>query len=152
MSKQIKNDINNEDILKIQNEIDNLEQKLFSDSNANISLNTFNSVSTTNNINSIQKNEKLNEKSFKFNNNLYKISEKIKNDNIKIIENEDIENEDVDEESKKNGKIKKLIELQKEIDKLRKEKGEKIEKRLNKIYSNNNNKKPKNKFKHTDKK
>ena len=124
MSKKIENDINNEDILKIQNEIDNLEQKLFSDSNANISLN----------------------------NNLYKISEKIKNDNIKIIENEDIENEDVDEESKKNGKIKELIELQKEIDKLRKEKGKKIEKRLNKIYSNNNNKKPKNKFKHTDKK
>ena len=152
MSEQIENDINNEDILKIQNEIDNLEQKLFSDTNANISLDTFNSVSTTNNINSIQKNEKLNEKSFKFNNNLYKISEKIKNDNIKIIENEDIENEDVDEESKKNGKIKELIELQKEIDKLRKEKGKKIEKRLNKIYSNNNNKKPKNKFKHTDKK
>ena len=48
MSEQVENDINNEDILKIQNEIDNLEQKLFSDSNANISLNTFNSVSTTN--------------------------------------------------------------------------------------------------------
>ena len=146
MFKKNENDINNEDILKIQNEIDNLEQKLFSDSNANISLNTFNSVSTTNNINSIQKNEKLNEKSFKFNNNLYKISEKIKNDNIKIVENDDIadnDNENNNEDSKKKAKIKELIELQKEIDKLRKERGKKIKNALNKIYSNNNNKKPK---------
>ena len=155
MSEQIQNDINNEDILKIQNEIDNLEQKLFSDGNQNISLNEFNSISNSNNINPIQRNEKLNEKSYKFNNNLFKISEKIKNDNIKIIENDDIEDNDNEffmKVSKKKEKIKELIELQKEIDKLRKEKGKKIKNRLNKIYNNNNNKskKPKNKYKNTE--
>ena len=51
MSEKNENDINNEDILKIQNEIDNLEQKLFSDNNSNISLNEFNSISNSNNIN-----------------------------------------------------------------------------------------------------
>ena len=47
------NEINNEDILQIQNEIDNLEQKLFSNNNSNISLSEINSISESNNINSI---------------------------------------------------------------------------------------------------
>ena len=46
MSNQNLNEINNEDLSKIQDEIDNLEQKLFSDnSSANISLNKLNITS-----------------------------------------------------------------------------------------------------------
>ena len=51
MSNKNISEINNEDISKIQNEIDNLEQKLFSDNNStniNISLNELNSISESN--------------------------------------------------------------------------------------------------------
>ena len=54
------NEINNEDILQIQNEIDNLEQKLFSNNNSNISLSEINSISESNNINSIHLSSKKN--------------------------------------------------------------------------------------------
>lgn len=160
------NEINNEDILQIQNEIDNLEQKLFSNNNSNISLSEINSISESNNINSIRlsskkisnndddhiknkpANEKLNEKSYKFNNiNLNKINDKIKNDNIKIIENDDIDNqESINDKFKKEEKIKELIELQKEIDKLRQERSKKIKNKLNKMHNYNNSKIQKNKI------
>ena len=86
MSNQNNNEINNEDLLKIQNEIDNLEQKLFSDNNiTSTSMNKYNYLSESNNTNSnnlnsqiIQSNnkfivnkktnEKINEKSYKLNN------------------------------------------------------------------------------------
>ena len=95
------------------------------------------------------KNEKLNEKSYKFNNiNLNKINNKTKDDNIKIIENDDIENqESFNDKFKKEEKIKELIELQKEIDKLRQERGKKIKNKLNKMHNYNNSKIPKNKIK-----
>ena len=161
------NEINNEDISQIQNEIDNLEQKLFSINNSNISLSENNSITESSNTNSIhlssqkisnndetpiqkkQINEKLNEKSYKFNNiNLNKINEKAKNDNIKIIENDDIANqESFNDKIKKEKKIKELIELQKEIDKLRQERGKKIKNKLNKMHDYNNSKIPKNKLK-----
>ena len=161
------NEINNEDILQIQNEIDNLEQKLFSNNNSNISLSEINSISESNNINSIHlsskkisnnddahiknkpTNEKLNEKSYKFNNiNLNKINDKIKNDNIKIIENDDIDNqESINDKFKKEEKIKELIELQKEIDNLRQERSKKIKNKLNKMHNYNNSKIQKNKIK-----
>ena len=148
-------EINNEDISKIQNEIDNLEQKLFSDNNStniNISLNELNSISESNNINLINlnsqnflnknPNEKINEKSFKFNNynnNFKKIEEKKENENIKIIENDDIENTDnTPENFNKKQKIKELIELQKEIDKLRLERSKRINNKLSKMHTNKN--------------
>ena len=146
------NEINNEDILQIQNEIDNLEQKLFSNNNSNISLSKINSISESNNINSIHlsskkisknddahiknkpANEKLNEKSYKF--------------NIKIIENDDIDNQESNNDKfKKEEKIKELIELQKEIDKLRQERSKKIKNKLNKMHNYNNSKIQKNKIK-----
>ena len=146
------NEINNEDILQIQNEIDNLEQKLFSNNNSNISLSEINSISESNNINSIHlsskkisnnddahiknkpTNEKLNEKSYKF--------------NIKIIENDDIDNqESINDKFKKEEKIKELIELQKEIDNLRQERSKKIKNKLNKMHKYNNSKIQKNKIK-----
>ena len=161
------NEINNEDISQIQNEIDNLEQKLFSINNSNISLSEINSIQESSNTNSIhlssQKitnndetqiqnkpiNEKLNEKSYRFNNiNLNKINEKVKNENIKIIENDDIANQkSINDKIKKEKKIKELIELQKEIDKLRQERGKKIKNKLNKMHDYNNSKIPKNKLK-----
>ena len=148
-------EINNEDISKIQNEIDNLEQKLFSDNNStniNISLNELNSISESNNINLINlnsqnflnknPNEKINEKSFKFNNynnNFSKVEEKKENENIKIIENDDIENTDnTPENFNKKQKIKELIELQKEIDKLRLERSKRINNKLSKMHTNKN--------------
>ena len=155
-------EINNEDISKIQNEIDNLEQKLFSDNNStniNISLNELNSISESNNINLINlnsqnflnknQNEKINEKSFKFNNynnNFKKIEEKKENENIKIIENDDIENTDnTPENFNKKQKIKELIELQKEIDKLRLERSKRINNKLSKMHYTNKNTKNKDK-------
>jgi len=160
-------EINNEDISKIQNEIDNLEQKLFSDNNStniNISLNELNSISESNNINLINlnsqnflnknPNEKINEKSFKFNNynnNFKKIEEKKENENIKIIENDDIENTDnTPENFNKKQKIKELIELQKEIDKLRLERSKRINNKLSKMH--NTYKNTKNKDKNINKK
>ena len=165
MSNKIISEINNEDISKIQNEIDNLEQKLFSDNNStniNISLNELNSISESNNINLINlnsqnflsknPNEKINEKSFKFNNNNFKkIEEKKENENIKIIENDDIENTDnTPENFNKKQKIKELIELQKEIDKLRLERSKRINNKLSKMH--NTNKNTKNKDKNINKK
>ena len=155
MSNKNISEINNEDISKIQNEIDNLEQKLFSDNNStniNISLNELNSISESNNINLINlnsqnflnknPNEKINEKSFKFNNynnNFKKIEEKKENENIKIIENDDIENTDnTPENFNKKQKIKELIELQKEIDKLRLERSKRINNKLSKMHTNKN--------------
>ena len=155
-------EINNEDISKIQNEIDNLEQKLFSDNNStniNISLNELNSISESNNINLINlnsqnflsknPNEKINEKSFKFNNynnNFKKIEEKKENENIKIIENDDIEKTDnTSENFNKKQKIKELIELQKEIDKLRLERSKRINNKLSKMHYTNKNTKNKDK-------
>ena len=41
MSNQNLNEINNEDLSKIQDEIDNLEQKLFSDNNNSNKFNPF---------------------------------------------------------------------------------------------------------------
>ena len=162
MSNQNLNEINNEDISKIQNEIDNLEQKLFSDNNStniNISLNELNSISESNNINLINlnsqnflnknPNEKINEKSFKFNNynnNFKKIEEKKENENIKIIENDDIEKTDnTSENFNKKQKIKELIELQKEIDKLRLERSKRINNKLSKMHYTNKNTKNKDK-------
>ena len=155
MSNKNISEINNEDISKIQNEIDNLEQKLFSDNNStniNISLNELNSISESNNINLINlnsqnflnknPNEKINEKSFKFNNynnNFKKIEEKKENENIKIIENDDIENTDnTPENFNKKQKIKELIELQKDIDKLRLERSKRINNKLSKMHTNKN--------------
>ena len=155
MSNKNISEINNEDISKIQNEIDNLEQKLFSDNNStniNISLNELNSISESNNINLINlnsqnflnknPNEKINEKSFKFNNynnNFSKVEEKKENENIKIIENDDIENTDnTPENFNKKQKIKELIELQKEIDKLRLERSKRINNKLSKMHTNKN--------------
>ena len=176
MSNQNLNEINNEDLSKIQDEIDNLEQKLFSDNNnSNISLNKLNLSSESNNMNSIhlnsniisnkefiidkKTNEKINEKSYKFindNNIIQNSNEKKGNDNIKIIVNEDIDKNSNTDISKQKEKIRELIELQKEIDKLRQERSKKINNKLNKLYNNNtknnNNKKEKTKFKNTNKK
>ena len=175
MSNQNLNEINNEDLSKIQDEIDNLEQKLFSDnSSANISLNKLNITSESNNYNSIHlnsdsidnkefiidkiANEKVNEKSYKFINDniIQNYSENKGNDNIKIIVNEDIDKNSNTDISKQKEKIRELIELQKEIDKLRQERSKKINNKLNKLYNNNakynNNKKEKTKFKNTNKK
>ena len=176
MSNQNLNEINNEDLSKIQDEIDNLEQKLFSDNNnSNISLNKLNLSSESNNMNSIhlnsniisnkefiidkRTNEKINEKSYKFiNDNIIIQNNNVKkgNDNIKIIVNEDIDKNSNTDISKQKEKIRELIELQKEIDKLRQERSKKINNKLNKLYNNNakynNNKKEKTKFKNTNKK
>ena len=175
MSNQNLNEINNEDLSKIQDEIDNLEQKLFSDnSNTNISLNKLNITSESNNYNSIHlnsdsidnkefiidkiANEKINEKSYKFTNDniIQNYSENKGNDNIKIEEYDESDKSKSNIDTiKQKEKIKQLIELQKEIDKLRQEKTKKINNKLNKIYktSNNNiNKKEKNKYKTITKK
>ena len=173
MSNQNNNEINNEDLLKIQNEIDNLEQKLFSDNNiTGTSMKQYNYLSESNNtisnnlnsqiIHSNNKyilnqntNEKLKEKSYKFNiNNFQNNNENKGNDKIKIIENDDIDsNENSNDKDKKEKKIKQLLELQKEIDKLRQEKGKKINDKLHRIYNNtNNNKTQKNKIKNNKKK
>ena len=176
MSNQNLNEINNEDLSKIQDEIDNLEQKLFSDNNnSNISLNKLNLSYESNNMNSIhlnsntisnkefiidkRTNEKINEKSYKFindNNIIQNNNEKKGNDNIKIIVNEDIDKNSNTDISKQKEKIRELIELQKEIDKLRQERSKKINNKLNKLYNNDaknhNNKKEKTKFKNTNKK
>ena len=176
MSNQNLNEINNEDLSKIQDEIDNLEQKLFSDNNnSNISLNKLNLSSESNNMNSIhlnsniisnkdfiidkRTNEKINEKSYKFINDniiIQNNNEKKGNDNIKIIVNEDIDKNSNTDISKQKEKIRELIELQKEIDNLRQERSKKINNKLNKLYNNNakynNNKKEKTKFKNTNKK
>ena len=176
MSNQNLNEINNEDLSKIQDEIDNLEQKLFSDNNnSNISLDKLNLSSESNNMNSIylnsniisnkefiidkRTNEKINEKSYKFINDniiIQNNNEKKGNDNIKIIVNEDIDKNSNTDISKQKEKIRELIELQKEIDKLRQERSKKINNKLNKLYNNNakynNNKKEKTKFKNTNKK
>ena len=149
-NNQNENEVNDEDILKIQEEIDNLEQKLFFDNNLNINEINYNSdldVINSSNNDFIHK-EKLNEKSYKFNNNIItnnNSSDKSKieniNNNIKIIDETDCSNHN---NIVKEQKIKQLKELQKEIDKLRKEKGKKISKKLDKINSYNN--KHKNKF------
>ena len=175
MSNQNSNEINNEDISKIQDEIDNLEQKLFSDnSNANISLNKFNLSSESKNNDSFHLNsnnitnkefnidkrtdEKINEKSYKFFNDniIQNNNEKKGNDIIKIIENDDSDKSNMKDISKQKEKIRELIELQKEIDKLRQERSKKINNKLNKLYNNNTkkdiNKKEKNKFKNINKK
>ena len=175
MSNQNLNEINNEDLSKIQDEIDNLEQKLFSDnSNTNISLNKLNITSESNNYNSIHlnsdsidnkefiidkiANEKVNEKSYKFiNDNINQnYSENKGNDNIKIEEYDESDKSKSNIDTiKQKEKIKQLIELQKEIDKLRREKTKKITNKLNKIYKTNNNninKKEKNKYKTITKK
>ena len=172
MSNQNNNEINNEDLLKIQNEIDNLEQKLFSDNNiTSTSMNKYIYLSESNNTNSnnlnsqiIQSNnkfivnkktnEKINEKSYKFNINSFQNNNENKgNDKIKIIENDDTDsNENSNDKVKKEEKIKQLLELQKEIDKLRQEKGKKINDKLHKIYNNSNNKTQKNKIKNNKKK
>ena len=144
-NNQNENKVNDEDILKIQDEIDNLEQKLFFD-NSNLNINERNYISDLDVIN-ISKNdfihkEKLNEKSYKFYNNIItnnNSSDKSKieniNNNIKIIDETDCPNNN---NINKEQKIKQLKELQKEIDKLRKEKGKKISKKLDKINSYNN--------------
>ena len=176
MSNQNLNEINNEDISKIQNEIDNLEQKLFSDNNnSNISLNKLNLSSESNNMSPFHLNskdinnkkfivdkrinEKINEKSYKFiNDNVIQSNNEQKgNDKIKIIENDDIDKSKSIDTSKQKEKIRELIELQKEIDKLRQERSNKINNKLNKLYNNNDkknniNKKEKTKFKNTNKK
>ena len=175
MSNQNLNEINNEDLSKIQDEIDILEQKLFSDnSNTNISLNKLNITSESNNYNSIHlnsdsidnkefiidkiANEKVNEKSYKFINDniIQNYSENKGNDNIKIEEYDESDKSKSNIDTiKQKEKIKQLIELQKEIDKLRQEKTKKINNKLNKIYKTNNNninKKEKNKYKTITKK
>ena len=175
MSNQNLNEINNEDLSKIQDEIDNLEQKLFSDnSNTNISLNKLNITSESNNYNSIHlnsdsidnkefiidkiANEKVNEKSYKFINDniIQNYSENKGNNNIKIEEYDESDKSKSNIDTiKQKEKIKQLIELQKEIDKLRQEKTKKINNKLNKIYkinNNNINKKEKNKYKTITKK
>ena len=115
-------------------------------------MNELNSISESNNINLINlnsqnflnknPNEKINEKSFKFNNynnNFSKVEEKKENENIKIIENDDIENTDnTPENFNKKQKIKELIELQKEIDKLRLERSKRINNKLSKMHTNKN--------------
>ena len=168
MSNQNLNEINNEDLSKIQDEIDNLEQKLF------LSLNKLNITSESNNYNSIHlnsdsidnkefiidkiANEKVNEKSYKFiNDNINQnYSENKGNDNIKIEEYDESDKSKSNIDTiKQKEKIKQLIELQKEIDKLRQEKTKKINNKLNKIYKTNNNninKKEKNKYKTITKK
>ena len=168
MSNQNLNEINNEDLSKIQDEIDNLEQKLF------LSLNKLNITSESNNYNSIHlnsdsidnkefiidkiANEKVNEKSYKFiNDNINQnYSENKGNDNIKIEEYDESDKSKSNIDTiKQKEKIKQLIELQKEIDKLRQEKTKKINNHLNKIYKTNNNninKKEKNKYKTITKK
>ena len=175
MSNQNLNEINNEDISKIQDEIDNLEQKLFSDNNnSNISLNKLGLSSDSNNMSSFhlnsnyitnkefiidkRTNEKINEKSYKFiNDNVIQgTNEQKGNDKIKIIENDDIDKSNSIETSKQKEKIRELIELQKEIDKLRQERSKKINNKLNKLYNNNTknniNKKEKTKSKNINKK
>ena len=75
-----------------------------------------------------------------YDNSFNKFNKKYKNDNIKIIENdEDDNNQNTNDKINKELKIKELLQLQKEIDLLRKKKGEKIKKRLNKIYNNSDN-------------
>jgi hypothetical protein len=129
-------------------------------------LNELNSISESNNINLINlnsqnflnknPNEKINEKSFKFNsynNNFKKIEEKKENENIKIIENYDIENTDnTPENFNKKQKIKELIELQKEIDKLRLERSKRINNKLSKMHNTNKNKNTKKQDKNINKK
>ena len=175
MSNQNLNEINNEDLSKIQDEIDNLEQKLFADNdNNNISLNKLNLSSELNNMNSFhinsnnitnkellidkRTNEKINEKSYKFinDNTIEYNNDKKGNDNIKIIENDDIDKSNNIDTARQKEKIRELIELQKEIDKLRQERSKKINNKLNKLYNNNTknniNKKEKTKFKNINKK
>ena len=159
MSKN--NVFNNEEIIIIQNEIDNLENLLFSkdkessqnDSNSNM----YNFTKT--------EPEKINNNSFKNdslsnngNNITYQIQDKILFGNsINSIEKNfnDDKTENIEKNNEKNlnnanincnnlKKVMELINLQKEIDILREKREKKINyktKKLNKIYTNNKNNK-----------
>ena len=163
MSKN--NVLNNEEIIIIQNEIDNLENLLFSkdkDSSQNDS--NFNMPNFT----KISEPEKINNSSFKNdslsnnrNNITYQIQDKIlfgnSNNSIENNCNNDPKYENMENNNKKNlnftnincnninsdnlKKLMELINLQKEIDILREKREKKINyktKKLNKISTNNN--------------
>ena len=160
MSKN--NVLKNQEIIIIQNEIDNLENLLFSldkessqnESNSNI----------INNITKTYQIEKINNNSFKNgdalskneNNITYQIQDKILFSNSNNLENNlyDSKTEKNNEKNMNNANIKchninsdnlkkimELINLQKEVDILREKREKKINyktKKLNKIYNNNN--------------
>ena len=164
MSKN--NVFNNEEIIIIQNEIDNLENLLFSkdkeSSQNNSNSNMYNFTKT--------EPEKINNNSFKNdslsnngNNITYQIQDKIlfgnsinsieknfnddKTENIEKNNEKNLNNANINCNNIKYKKLKKvmeLINLQKEIDILREKREKKINyktKKLNKIYTNNKNNK-----------
>ena len=162
MSKN--NVLNNEEIIIIQNEIDNLENLLFSkDKESSQNDSNFNMPNFT----KISEPEKINNSSFKNdslsnngNNITYQIQDKILFGNsINSIEKNfnDDKNENIEKNNEKNlnnanincnninsdnlKKVMELINLQKEIDILREKREKKINyktKKLNKISTNNN--------------
>ena len=164
MSKN--NVLNNEEIIIIQNEIDNLENLLFSkdkessqnDSNSNIynfaktepekiNNNSFKNDSLSNNGNNItyQIQDKI-----LFGNSINSIeknfnddkTENIEKNNEKNLNNANINCNNINSDNLK--KVMELINLQKEIDILREKREKKINyktKKLNKIYTNNKNNK-----------
>ena len=157
-----KNYVNDEEIIKIQNDIDNLEKKLFSEDNL-ISIDESNSILNTNNNNIINEsidkqknnNNTLNENEpfIDYNNNLEK-SENISyvmNKNEECLNKNKSKKEEINIENNDNKeKIRKLIELQREIDELREKRGKKINyksQQLNKAYYNNKKIKKKNNYK-----
>ena len=159
--------INNEDIIKIQNEIDNLEKKLFSENiefsqiyepstipNNQSRLTEGNNSQHIYNIepNNINYFEQSNVLSIDINNN-FKEDEKEENEikekeeNYKKKEDTNLNKKEIIVDNSSNlKKIRELIELQKEIDLLREKRGKKINdktKKLNKAYNNKINKKKK---------
>ena len=162
MSKN--NVLNNEEIIIIQNEIDNLENLLFSkDKDSSQNESNFN----MNNFTNVYEPEKINNNSFKNdslskteNNITYQIQDQIlfgnsnnsiennlndaKKDNIKNnnainLNDANINCNNINPDNLK--KVMELINLQKEIDLLREKREKKIiykTKKLNKIRSNNN--------------
>ena len=162
MSKN--NVLNNEEIIIIQNEIDNLENLLFSkDKDSSQNESNFN----MNNFTKVYEPEKINNNSFKNdslskteNNITYQIQDQIlfgnsnnsiennlndaKKDNIKNnnainLNDANINCNNINPDNLK--KVMELINLQKEIDLLREKREKKIiykTKKLNKIRSNNN--------------
>ena len=163
MSKN--NVLNNEEIIIIQNEIDNLENLLFSkDKESSQNDSNFN----MHNFTKISEPEKINNSSFKNdslsnnrNNITYQIQDKIlfgnSNNSIENNFNNDQKEKNMENNNEKNlncaninynninsdnlKKLMELINLQKEIDILREKREKKINyktKKLNKIRTNNN--------------
>ena len=122
-------DAKNEDIIKIQNEIDTLEKKLFFDVNEPL-MNDSNLINYTQNK-IIENNNNLSQQMNK--ESLYN-APNVEQSNYNISKSNDNDNDNIK-------KIKELIELQKEIDILREKRGKKIlskTEKLHKAYTNSN--------------